>query len=74
MPTQFGYEAKFVKCPFYSNHKSNRIICEGICEGNAINLTFVDERDRKGYMDLKCKSINGCKSCPIYRLLDKLYE
>ena len=74
MPTTLGYEAKFVKCPFYRNHKSNRIICEGICEGNTINLAFEDDRDRKYYMNIKCNSIDGCRSCIIYQSLDKLYE
>lgn len=72
MPTPYG--AKFVKCPFYHNHDANRIVCEGLCEGNTINLVYESQIDRKEYMAENCNSIEGCRFCPIYQLLDSLYE
>lgn len=72
MPTPYG--AKFVKCPFYRNHSSNKIVCEGLRDGNTINLVYESQVDRKEYMECKCNTISGCSTCPIYILLDKLYE
>lgn len=68
------YAAKFVKCPFYSTNNQNKIVCEGLCEGNTINLVFESQPERKEYMKSRCYSIEGCRTCPIYQMLDKLYE
>lgn len=72
MPTPYG--AKFVKCPFYRNHDANRIVCEGLAEGNTINLVYESQADKKQYMNETCNSILGCRDCPIYILLDQKYE
>lgn len=72
MPTPYG--AKFVKCPFYHLHETNRIVCEGLCDGNTINLVYESQKDRKEYMQSKCNSLEGCRTCLIYQLIDKLYE
>lgn len=72
MPTPYG--AKFVKCPFYRNHDANRIVCEGLCEGNTINLVYESGADRRRYMKDVCNSILGCRDCPVYILLDGLYD
>lgn len=72
MPTPYG--AKFVKCPFYRNHDANRIVCEGLCEGNTINLVYESQPDERLYMKEMCNSIFGHRDCPIYQLLDRLYE
>ena len=71
MPTPYG--AKFVKCPFYRNHDANRIVCEGLYDGNTINLVYESQVKRKQYMDETCNSILGCRDCPIYLLLDQKY-
>lgn len=72
MPTPYG--AKFVKCPYYRNHDSNRIVCEGLCHGNTINLVYESQTDKKRYMENRCNSILGCRDCPVHRLLDQMYE
>ena len=72
MPTP--YEAKFVKCPFYRNHDANRIVCEGLCKGNTINLVYESQAEKKAYMKEVCNSILGCRDCPVYIMLDQKYE
>lgn len=68
------YGAKFVKCPFYRNHDSNRIVCEGLSERNTINLVYESQPEQKKYMKDRCNSIDGCRLCPIYGLLDRMWE
>ena len=72
MPTP--YEAKFVKCPFYCKHDSNRIVCEGICEESNINITYQSKADRDKYMKKVCYDLLGCRDCPIHIMLSQLYE
>ena len=68
------WEAKYVKCPFYHGNNANKIVCEGLAKGNTINLVYESQTDRKEYMNNKCKSIEKCRTCPIYKILDKLHE
>ena len=68
------YEAKFVKCPFYRRHDANRIVCEGLANGNTINLVYESTADKKNYMKEVCYSILECRDCPVYIMLDQKYE
>ena len=72
MPTPYG--AKFVKCPFYRNHDTNRIVCEGLAERNTINLVYESQIDKKEYMNEFCCSLLGCRDCLVYLMLDQKYE
>ena len=72
MPTP--YQAKFVKCPYYRNHDSNRIVCEGLSRGNTINLVYESQAKRKQYMERVCNGILECRDCPIHMMLDQMYE
>ena len=72
MPTPLA--ARDVKCPYYHNNDANRIVCEGLSDGNTINLVYVSQADRKKYMKDVCNSILGCRDCPIHMLLDQKYE
>lgn len=72
MPTP--YEAKFVKCPYYRNHDANRIVCEGLAQGNTINLVFESQTEKKAYMKDVCYDILGCRDCPVHMMLDQKYE
>lgn len=65
--------AKFVKCPYYHDHDSNRIVCEGISQGNTINLVFGNQLERGQYMKDNCNTIDGCRKCPLHGLLDRKY-
>lgn len=66
--------SKFVKCPFYHTHGSNKIVCEGLAKGNTINLVYENQADRVNYMKDKCCSIERCRTCPIYQTIDGFYE
>jgi hypothetical protein len=72
MPTPYG--AKFVKCPFYRNHDANRIVCEGLAEGNTINLVYESQADKAAYMKEVCYSLLGCRDCPVHMMLIQKYE
>ena len=72
MPTP--HAAKNVKCPFYHNHDTNRIVCEGLSDGNTINLVFESHVDRRQYMYRVCNDILECRDCPIHMMLDQKYE
>ena len=72
MPTP--HAAKYVKCPYYHNLDPNRIVCEGLYEGNTINLVFELPEERKRYMNEYCNSIFGCRDCFIHMMLNQKYE
>ena len=62
-------QAKFVKCPFYRTNNTNKIVCEGLTEGNTINLVYESQTDRAKYMKEVCYDVLGCRDCPIYIML-----
>lgn len=68
------YEDKFVQCPFYRRHEANKIVCEGLCKGNTINLVYESQEDKKAYMKNICYSILESRDCPIYLMLNQRYE
>ena len=68
------WEDKYVKCPFYRKTDTNRIVCEGLQEGNTINLAYESRGDKKQYMSERCNSIEGCRLCPIHELLERMYD
>ena len=72
MPTP--YEAKFVKCPFYRNHDANRIVCEGLAEGNTINIVYQSQAKKSKYMKEVCEDLLGCRDCPVHMMLMQKYE
>jgi hypothetical protein len=67
-------QAKFVKCPFYHTNTSNKIVCEGLSDGNTINLVFQSCVDRNNHMVVACYDIELCRECPIYIMLEKKYN
>lgn len=67
-------QAKFVKCPFYHTNNSNKIVCEGLSDGNTINLVFQSCVDLSEYMSYACYHIEQCRECPIYIMLEKKYN
>ena len=68
------YEAKYVTCPFFCKSDSNRIVCEGLFDGNNINLTFKDTKKKGRYMERHCNSIEGCSRCRVHMILEKKYD
>ena len=68
----------YVACPYYlkikdKHLKSNIIRCEGVDKGNAINLVFGLEADRKQYKKTYCYHIKGCRKCLIHQMLNRKY-
>lgn len=66
--------AKFVKCPYYHKHDSNKIVCEGLLDRNTIHLVYESPSDRKTHMTEYCNSIKWCRLCPIHSVLDLKHE
>lgn len=66
--------SKFVKCPFYKNHDSNRIKCEGLSEGSSIHLVFEDSKERINHMRTRCNDIFLCGKCIIHQALYYKWE
>lgn len=67
-----GYEAKFIRCPFYLERQNDkyRIKCEGVVSGTTTQLTF--RGDKKWYIkDFCCRNYEKCR---IYGMLMKKYE
>jgi hypothetical protein len=69
-----SYQSKFVKCPFYHKHDTNRIVCEGLEAGNTINLCYENPHHRAAYMKAVCYDILCCRDCPVYIMLVSKYE
>jgi hypothetical protein len=72
MPTPYG--AKFVKCPFYRHHDSNRIVCEGLTKGNTLNLVYESHVDRAEYLKSVCCDLLASRDCPVHMMLMQKYE
>ena len=70
---EYHYESKYVVCPYYHRHESNRICCEGTGSYNTVNLVFEDAKKLKEYGIEYCNSIKGCKRCMIHRALNTKY-
>lgn len=71
MPTK--WIDKLIKCPFYKREENNRIVCEGISERSTLSPAYEHHDEKMEHMKKHCMSIEGCRRCPIYSLLDRLY-
>ena len=66
-------------CPFYmydehaSRSTNAAITCEGIY-GRATKTLFKKQRDKDEHAEQFCASIEGCKRCEIYRLVERKYK
>lgn len=68
------YVSKYVVCPFYSQEDSIRIYhIEGISKGNRVHISFNGNTKLKQHRERYCESIEGCKECPLYMLLNQKY-
>ena len=72
MPTPYG--AKFVKCPFYHRHDSNRIVCEGLSKGSTINLVYESHIEKAEYLKEVCCDLLASRDCPVHMMLMQKYE
>lgn len=60
------HDAK-IKCPYYIKQSQNRIVCEGVCSNNRINIWFENEQVKSDYIKGHCYNINT--QCHISRML-----
>lgn len=65
---------KFVKCPFYIKTAPNKIVCDSYIKRAKIHLVFEDDKDRHKYMKGVCNGIESCEICPIYQMLNAMFE
>ena len=57
------------KCPYYKGEDRHEIYCDGLQEQSAIHVAFASPAKRKDWEQNYCKSISGCTSCSVYRML-----
>lgn len=74
MPNIYGFEDKFVKCPFYKKSSPGEISCEGFEDGTSLKVTFNDRGRKIKYMRKRCESMEGYKYCHIHCMLERLYD
>lgn len=67
------YISKYVVCPYYHRHDTNRVCCEGTNEENTINLVFGNGRQLKTYCVMYCNSLEGHRRCLLFRALNLKY-
>ncbi len=68
-----NYVDSKVVCPYYKWSDSNKIACEGIEKGSAINITFGSKIKKKEHMLIYCCDINKYKQCTICSMLNRKY-
>ena len=56
-----------VQCPYYKKEKQNTIVCEGVCDGNCLELTFRSSEKKRFYRAQYCNSKYG--DCRITKML-----
>lgn len=55
-------------CPYYQADSSVRITCEGIEEGQNIQIKFSRMADKQSWMKRYCKRMAYC-ACPIAQMI-----
>lgn len=68
------FDSKYVVCPYYRNNDSNRVCCDGVTEGNTVNIVFGDSNKRKRYMECYCNRIDNYSNCRICSMLNKKWS
>ena len=57
------------QCVYYKAEDRHEIYCDGLQEQSAIHVAFASPAKRKDWEREYCKSIGGCMSCPVYKML-----
>lgn len=63
-----------IVCPFYGFDGDQKIHCEGFSKSTRIQLAFASKEARREHKKAYCKSMEGCKECPLYAVIIKQYE
>jgi hypothetical protein len=68
------FDSKYVVCPYYHSNDNNRVCCDGVTDGNTVNVVFGDPTKRKKYMECYCNSIEKYSHCKICNMLHKKWS
>ena len=68
-----NFRAVKVACPFYKGEEKRAIRCEGVLRGSTLVLYLKSEKRTRAYMASYCHDLDGCKCCPIHRMMMNLY-
>lgn len=63
-----------IVCPFYAFDGDQKIHCEGFNDRTRIQLAFANSEARREHKKAFCKSMEGCKDCPLYTIINRQYE
>lgn len=67
-----NFEDANVKCPFFSNTRNERIICEGITDECISVLKFENKNGLNRYKTRHCES--NYEKCHLYKALEEKYD
>lgn len=73
------YRTCDIQCPFYRSSGASTIVCEGIdyiktlkgVVSGSVKITFVSPTMLIEHRNKHCKSLDGCKECPFYKIAEK---
>lgn len=70
------FSSKYVACPYFRRNevKNNRICCEGVSDGNTVNIVFGSPKQLVAYQQQYCNEVKQCHTCLIARMLDHKWE
>ena len=63
------YESISAMCPFYKGEGAHKLICEGVCRGGGIHMTFPSKKELDGHKEKYCYSWKY-DECPLAKALD----
>lgn len=66
------YQDKNVLCPFYHQEKPSVLMCEGVEDGSALQLTFDSSIHKADYKDDYC--CEDWEKCRISKMLNDKYQ
>lgn len=58
------------KCPYYKANGGHEIYCTGLVDRSSIHVAFAIPEEKKRWMDKYCKTVRGCKDCPVRKMLE----
>lgn len=67
---------KEIQCPFFrdQDRKRRRIRCEGVGEAAYIEARYNSSAAMRKQMRLYCTSLETCRYCEIYRMIQEKYD
>lgn len=68
------YESKAVVCPFYHQEQATKIHCDGVCQGNTVQISFITQEVKNKFRKDFCLNIKAYTKCPIYQAIAKQWE